>query len=652
VTALPPVESAEFRQRSHGPTPMDWMQHTQLWPQENVGFENVTEAEIQALPLVQSIENQAATEELPPRKPDDFALASSELQPTASLEEKPSAPFFSSAAVVARRMLARILAPGASWSLGFGSGVFRFASSVLLGLWLLTAGARVSLLFWRLIQIRKLKGRTEAPEVRINERFLHVCKEVGVRRKVRLKTSRMHRSAVLLGFFHPVILLPEETARSSDGTQVEHILRHELAHVSRWDDWANLLQHITRALLFFHPAVWWICRQLCLQREIACDDYVLQQGGRPRAYALLLADLASERNRGQLLLAPGVLTNKSQLQQRIDMILKARRNMSPGLAKTRFGFIASAAALAAVATLYCAPRLVLAQQAVPVPVPPTTPKAPTPAIPGAPAVAAIPPHDADLVEVAPPAAVAPASADSAPRFKDSVGLPPGSALIAPVAPVAPVTPVPPRPAITRGPVVIATGPRPHDGPRAQRSPDMHHGGSIEERLTRLEEMVQSLMAERHGKYDGGHMLLKKGPGHELMIDQKELERIQRFAEREAQRANEETKRALKQFEKARKEQEVRREKRDLGKQKEAWGKQIETLRKQRQELERQMEKLEQQIEKIEQEQEQQEQAQNQEQEEQEHKDAQPEQAEPKEPEANQPDDGEPAAERQACGAKC
>src|SRR6185369_11433893 len=100
--------------------------------------------------------------------------------------------------------------------------------------------------------------------------------------------------------------------------------RHELAHVRRLDDWANLLQNTFQAALFFHPVVPWIARRLSLEREVACDDQVLQQIGKPKAYAMLLANLADRFQGNRALPAPGVSTSVSQLKERITMILNTR----------------------------------------------------------------------------------------------------------------------------------------------------------------------------------------------------------------------------------------------------------------------------------------------------------------------------------------
>ena len=233
----------------------------------------------------------------------------------------------------------------------------------LLGILVSIAAVRMGVLGGRLYFLQRLKSSTlPAPEA-LARVFRRLCVELEVRCPVRLQLSSVAGSALLLGFFKPMVLLHvNEAERESEAT--EQILRHELAHLNRGDDWLNLIQQCTHAALFFHPAVWWIGKQLSLEREIACDDFVLQRGGTRRAYALLLTDLAQRMQRRPLLLAPGASNNKSQLQQRIKMILDTKRNASPYLAKSRLGLITSAAALAAVLAIYSAPRIVLAESEV------------------------------------------------------------------------------------------------------------------------------------------------------------------------------------------------------------------------------------------------------------------------------------------------
>ena len=78
-----------------------------------------------------------------------------------------------------------------------------------------------------------------------------------------------------MSLIDPMIVLPKWTLGELSTSELNSILIHELAHIERRDDWTNLAQRILRALFFFHPAVWWVERQLSLEREMACDDVVL-----------------------------------------------------------------------------------------------------------------------------------------------------------------------------------------------------------------------------------------------------------------------------------------------------------------------------------------------------------------------------------------
>ena len=44
--------------------------------------------------------------------------------------------------------------------------------------------------------------------------------------------------------------------------RLEAVLAHELAHIRRFDPAVNVLQRLVEAMLFFHPAVWWVSRRV------------------------------------------------------------------------------------------------------------------------------------------------------------------------------------------------------------------------------------------------------------------------------------------------------------------------------------------------------------------------------------------------------
>src|SRR5207247_2871142 len=87
------------------------------------------------------------------------------------------------------------------------------------------------------------------------------------------------------GVVYPVVLIPSVTAHHWDEEQKVAVLTHELAHVKRFDALTQLLAQLALALLWFHPLVWMAVRRLLLEREHACDDFVLVAGARASRYA-------------------------------------------------------------------------------------------------------------------------------------------------------------------------------------------------------------------------------------------------------------------------------------------------------------------------------------------------------------------------------
>ena len=73
------------------------------------------------------------------------------------------------------------------------------------------------------------------------------------------------------------------------------MIAHELGHVRRWDYAVNLLQIALESVLFYHPVVHWISRDVRHEREACCDDLVLRLGADPVDYAHTLASLEDLR---------------------------------------------------------------------------------------------------------------------------------------------------------------------------------------------------------------------------------------------------------------------------------------------------------------------------------------------------------------------
>lgn len=120
-----------------------------------------------------------------------------------------------------------------------------------------------------------------------------LCASLQITRHVALAFSDRVLSPVVFGVVRPLILLPVALITSCTPEQVELLLLHELAHVRRWDAGVNIAQRVLEALLFFHPAVWIVSRWVRVEREHCCDELVVRQTQRARAYAETLQLIAS-----------------------------------------------------------------------------------------------------------------------------------------------------------------------------------------------------------------------------------------------------------------------------------------------------------------------------------------------------------------------
>jgi beta-lactamase regulating signal transducer with metallopeptidase domain len=195
---------------------------------------------------------------------------------------------------------------------------------------------RLGIGLWRVRTIRR--NCTELDLEALAPAIAGIFQTLSSRREVRLCTSRELAVPAAVGLFRPAIVLPELLLSQLSVAEVEMIVRHELAHLHRWDDWTNLAQKIVKALFFFHPAVWWIENRLTLEREMACDDIVLAQTGSPRTYASSLISFAEKLHSARgLALAQALVSRTHQMSLRVAQILDTKRPNNTRLWKPVLG---------------------------------------------------------------------------------------------------------------------------------------------------------------------------------------------------------------------------------------------------------------------------------------------------------------------------
>jgi beta-lactamase regulating signal transducer with metallopeptidase domain len=227
------------------------------------------------------------------------------------------------------------------------------------GLWAVIAGLALMRVGQALWQLQKLRRRCTGIDVReLHPVVQQTLEKFGLQRSVKVCVGQDLQVPSAIGFFRPVVVLPAWALRELSPAELNAILLHELAHLQRWDDWTNLAQKILRALLFFHPAVWWIENKLSLEREMACDDLVVENTADAHTYAKCLVAVAEKSFLWrQFALAQAAVSRMRQTSLRVTRILDASRANSTRVWKPAFVLLAGIA-LACFLALPHTPRLV------------------------------------------------------------------------------------------------------------------------------------------------------------------------------------------------------------------------------------------------------------------------------------------------------
>ena len=170
----------------------------------------------------------------------------------------------------------------------------------------------------------------------------------GYSRDVRLCVSPHTDVPVAIGLFDAMILLPETLLAQLSPEEIEHIALHELAHLRRHDDWFNALERVLVTVYFFNPVIRWIAAQMDVEREVACDDHVVDLTHEVRPYAHCLTKMAEVTQWPRAALAaPGVFITRKSISIRIERLLRADSSQ-----RLRISYGTALAAMATVAAVF------------------------------------------------------------------------------------------------------------------------------------------------------------------------------------------------------------------------------------------------------------------------------------------------------------
>lgn len=158
--------------------------------------------------------------------------------------------------------------------------------TVVWGIWII--GMVIAALFYcravRRIHLLKAQAYPILPQTEPDlYRQYHAClSTLKIRREVRLYASCQVEGPVSCGWIHPFVMIPQDLDLFSSEREIRFVFLHELQHYRHKDALLNHFVSLLWIVYWFNPAIWYGFRQLRKDREIACDNAVLQTVGEDR----------------------------------------------------------------------------------------------------------------------------------------------------------------------------------------------------------------------------------------------------------------------------------------------------------------------------------------------------------------------------------
>jgi len=207
---------------------------------------------------------------------------------------------------------------------------FPLSGNVLSILGIIYFVALIALVFRMFIQLTKLYSIKATSDFTVSEEWKKLLNDIPfeLSAKISIGTSPLVESPIVFGYFEPIILLPISICTYLSVQDIKFILVHELAHILRNDFLVNLFTVIAKIILWFNPFNYLIDKEIQLQRELACDAFVLQHTNAPIAYSKALFQLAYQSNAQSFNFSLGAIQSQNELRYRIQILNKIKPNLN------------------------------------------------------------------------------------------------------------------------------------------------------------------------------------------------------------------------------------------------------------------------------------------------------------------------------------
>lgn len=114
-----------------------------------------------------------------------------------------------------------------------------------------------------------------------------------INKHFKIGVSNSIDTPITFGWLDPIILLPITLCNQLSIEEIKIIILHEIAHIVRQDYIIYLLVSACHTILYFNPISYLFSKEINIQREIACDSWVVAHAKNPIHYSKLLYTIAN-----------------------------------------------------------------------------------------------------------------------------------------------------------------------------------------------------------------------------------------------------------------------------------------------------------------------------------------------------------------------
>ncbi len=202
--------------------------------------------------------------------------------------------------------------------------------SILPFVWLIGAAGLAAFILVRNFSLwRLVKRERPITDSQILD-LLEDCKmQMGIQTIVGVVVTDKVKGPALFGFIRPRLLLPEGLIEDLGLEELYYVFIHELCHLKRRDVYLGWLISLLQILHWFNPLMWFAFHRMRLDREFACDALAVStmNAEETPVYGRTILNLLERFS--QVSYVPsiaGILEDSSQIERRIKMIAKSKKN--------------------------------------------------------------------------------------------------------------------------------------------------------------------------------------------------------------------------------------------------------------------------------------------------------------------------------------